>query len=420
MRAIPSSQLQFNLKLSLRLRRLHPFDGNFHFSTKPLDNLLVVSLEQAIAAPYCSVRLRDAGARVIKIEKSEGDSMRHLDRDVRGLSANFVWVNRGKESVVLDIKKAADIALIRRMLARADVWIQNMGPGVAEKCGLGSQALRKEFPRLITCDISGYGTSSDYQQRKAYDLLVQAEAGIASLTGSPDEIGCRVGVSVCDIACGMNAYSAILEAIISRGRTNRGLGISISLFDSIAEWMNVPFLQHYYSAKTPSKGGMHHPTIRPYGLYHTQTRGVADKPVLIAIQNEGEFTRFCRIVLEREELLSLESFNSTPLRLKNCVDLDAIINSVFSAIDREELVRRLVKAQLGYGDFHNLAQFSQHKNLKLMTIQSTDSETIKVIPPPSLPHSHYFSSLESTVGPLLKLPQLGEHTSMIRDEFNCE
>ncbi len=250
--------------------------------TLPLSGLLVVSLEQAVAAPMCTCRLADAGARVIKIERPEGDFARGYDNLVHGESAYFVWLNRGKESVVLDLARVDDRALLEAMLAKADVFVQNLKPGAVGRLGFGFERLRRDYPRLIACSVSGYGETGPYAQRKAYDLLIQAEAGLASVTGGP-EAPARVGVSVVDVAAGMNAYEAILEALIARGRTGEGATLSVSMFDAIADWMTVPLLQHE-GGKTPARVGLAHPTIAPYGVF--KTRDGAD--ILISIQSDRE------------------------------------------------------------------------------------------------------------------------------------
>ncbi len=258
---------------------------------EPLDNILVVALEQAVAAPYCTAKFADAGARVIKIERPEGDFARRYDKYVKGLATYFVWLNRGKESIVLDIKAADDAALLHRILAKADVFIQNLAPGAAARAGFGAESLRAHYPRLVTCDISGYGEDGPYRDMKAYDLLVQAESGLASVTGGPEGPG-RVGVSVCDIATGLAAYSAILEALYERERTGRGSGVALSLFDVMADWMSVPLLQYLHSGTAPARVGMNHPSIAPYGAYPTQ-----GEPIVISIQNEREWRAFCEGVL---------------------------------------------------------------------------------------------------------------------------
>jgi itaconate CoA-transferase len=248
--------------------------------TKPLQGLLVVSLEQAVAAPYCSARLADAGARVIKIERADGDFARAYDSAVQGLSSYFVWLNRGKESLVADIKQTEDAALLHRVVAKADVYIQNLAPGAAARSGFGSHELRARHERLITVDISGYGETGEYATMKAYDLLVQAESGLTMVTGHPAGPG-RVGVSIADIGCGMNAYTGVLEALLERSRTGRGKGLQVSLFDAVADWMNVPLLYFEGTGKSPARMGLAHPSICPYGAFATKDGAL----VLISIQS---------------------------------------------------------------------------------------------------------------------------------------
>src|SRR5262249_23596590 len=257
----------------------------------PLSGLLVVSVEQAVAAPMCTCRLADAGARVIKIERPEGDFARGYDNLAHGESAHFVWLNRGKESVMLNLPKAGDKALLEAMLAKADVFVQNLKPGAVGKLGFALDRLRRDYPRLVICSISGYGESGPYARRKAYDLLIQAEAGLASITGGP-EAPARVGVSAVDIVAGMNAYEATLEALIARGRSGQGTGLSISMFDAIADWMTVPLLQHE-GGNTPRRIGLAHPSIAPYGVF--TTRDGAD--LLMSIQSDREWRVLAREVL---------------------------------------------------------------------------------------------------------------------------
>jgi itaconate CoA-transferase len=256
-----------------------------------LEGLLVVAVEQAVAAPLCTSRLADAGARVIKVERPEGDFARRYDRHVHGQSTYFVWLNRGKESIRLDLKQPGDLALLTAIIARADVLVQNLAPGAMDRMGLGSSVLRKRHPRLITCDVSGYGDDGPYRDMKAYDLLIQAETGLASVTGNPDAPA-RVGVSVCDIAAGLYAHSAILQALYARQMTGQGRGISVSLFSGMADWMNVPFLQRRYGSSMPPRPGLAHPSIAPYGTFACR-----DGDILLSIQNEREWMRLCTEVL---------------------------------------------------------------------------------------------------------------------------
>ena len=268
-------------------------------ASKPLKGVLVVALEQAVAAPLATCRLADAGARVIKLERHEGDFARAYDSVANGQSAYFAWANRGKESLVVDIKKSPDVSLIQRIVSQADVFIQNLGVGAAARVGLGSARLRAQHPRLITCDISGYGEDGPYAAMKAYDLLIQAETGLVSVSGPPGEYG-RVGVSVCDVATGVSAALAINEAIIGRGSTGQGIAIRLSLFDVMAEWMSVPLLQYEYSGVGPDRVGLAHPSITPYGGFVTKDGAT----LVISVQNEREWHDLVTKVLDKPELAS--------------------------------------------------------------------------------------------------------------------
>ncbi len=290
----------------------------------PLSGLLVVSIEQAVAAPQCTCRLADAGARVIKVERPEGDFAREYDHVVHGESANFVWLNRGKQSVVLDLGKAEDKALLEAMLKKADVFVQNLKPGALAKLGFPMSRLRKQYPRLICCSISGYGESGPYAQRKAYDLLIQAESGVSSVTGGP-EGPARVGVSIVDVAAGLNAYEAILEALIARSTTNEGAEISVSMFDAMAEWMTVPLL--HGEGGTPFKRiGLAHAAIAPYGVF--KSRDGAD--ILIAIQNDREWRVLAEKVLGEPALGKDVKFATNPKRVENRTETDAKVAASFA------------------------------------------------------------------------------------------
>jgi crotonobetainyl-CoA:carnitine CoA-transferase CaiB-like acyl-CoA transferase len=373
---------------------------------KDLDGLLVVTLEQAVAAPYASCKLADAGARVIKLERAEGDFARRYDRTVKGLSAYFVWLNRGKESVRFDLKDAGDLAMLRRMLGRADVFIQNLAPGATERAGIGSAALRDANPRLITCDISGYGQAGPYRDMKAYDLLVQAESGLASVTGTPDEPG-RVGVSVCDIACGMYAHQAILQALYARergGAEGKGRGIQVSLYHALADWMNVPYLQHAYGGRTPPRPGLHHPSIAPYGLYLCGD----GQGVLISIQNEREWQRLCAEVLERPELAEDPRFATNPARVDNRPALDAAIAAVFGRLPRDATIARLEAAKIAYGRLSDMDDLAAHPQNNWIRVATSAGEVQLLAPPPVVPGT------EERYGPV---PDVGEHDERVRAEF---
>lgn len=370
---------------------------------KTLDGLLVVALEQAVAAPYCSSRLADAGARVIKIERREGDFARGYDKAARGQSSYFVWLNRGKESLVLDIKNAADAALLHRILARADIFIQNLMPGAAARAGFGSDELRARHRRLITVDISGYGDTGPFAAMKSYDLLVQAETGLCMVTGRAEGPG-RVGVSVCDIAAGMYAYQAVLEALIRRGKTGEGGGIKVSLFDGMAEWMTVPLLHQDYGAGAPARVGLNHPSIAPYGAY-----AAADGTlVLISIQNEREWERLCADVLRQPDMAAEAPFRSNVARVQNRPALDARIAAVFGVLSLDELTARLEAAQIAFGRVNTVAQFSAHPQLRRVAVATPTGEVALPAPP---------AQIAGEPPSLGRVPAVGEHSAAIRREF---
>ena len=378
-------------------------EANMSDPTKPLSGLLVVALEQAVAAPYCSSRLADAGARVIKIERPEGDFARGYDKAVNGLSSYFVWLNRGKESLVADIKSAGDLALLRRLLAKADVFIQNLAPGAAARAGLGSRELRENHPRLITVDISGYGLGNAYTDMKAYDLLVQAESGLASITGHPAGPG-RVGVSACDIACGMAAHAAILEALFARERSGVGTAIETSLFAGMADWMNVPLLYYEGTGHAPQRLGLAHPSVAPYGVFV-----LADgSSILISIQNEREWANFCRVVLEQADLPSRPGYATNSARVANRAAMDALIADVFATLSRDEIAQRLGAAGTAYGFINEVADLAAHPALRRVTV-GTPNGPASIVAPPTTRNRQ-----EAAFGPV---PDIGEHSAAIRAEF---
>ncbi|MGE5442044.1 MAG: CaiB/BaiF CoA transferase family protein [Bacteroidota bacterium] len=368
-----------------------------------LDGILVVALEHAVAAPFCSSRLADAGARVIKIERPEGDFARAYDHVVHGESAYFVWLNRGKESIVLDIKDPGDAALLQRMTARADVFIQNLAAGAAGRAGFGSVALRRSYPRLITCEISGYGDEGPYRDMKAYDLLIQCEAGLASITGVPERPG-RVGVSVADIACGMYAHAGILQALYHRERTGEGSALAISLFDSIADWMTVPLLHHDYGGKAPERVGLRHPSIAPYGAFAT-----ADgKQVVISIQNEREWRDLCVEVLERADMAEDARFDGNTRRVANRPALDGEIAAIFGRVPHDELVSKLRRARIAFASVNTVAELSAHQQLRRVVADSP-SGPVDLVAPPVRRRGEGVR-----VGPV---PAVGQHSRSLREEF---
>jgi itaconate CoA-transferase len=371
--------------------------------TQPLQGLLVVALEQAVAAPYCSCKLADAGARVIKIERAEGDFARGYDKAAKGQSSYFVWLNRGKESLVLDIKTPADAALLQRMAAKADIFIQNLMPGAASRAGFGSDALRAKFPRLITCDISGFGEEGPYAQRKSYDLLVQAESGLCAVTGRPEGPG-RVGVSVCDIAAGMYAYQAILEALLKRGHTGAGSAIKVSLFDGMADWMTVPLMHQDYGEGAPTRVGLNHPSVSPYGAYAAKD----GTPVLISIQNEREWAVFCAAILGDATLAAHPEFNSNVLRVKNRPALNKHIEAAFAKLPVDALCEKLAAAQIAFGRVNGVDGLSRHPQLRRIEVE-TASGIVALPAPPA-----QFVGDAPRYG---AVPEIGAHSDKIRREF---
>ena len=369
-----------------------------------LNDILVVSLEQAVAAPFCSNRLAHAGARVIKIERGEGDFARGYDSVVHGESAYFIWLNQGKESLVLDIKVAGDAELLHRILARADVFIQNLAPGAAARAGFGSDDLLKLHPRLICCDISGYGDEGEYSAMKAYDLLVQCESGMASITGTPEAPG-RIGVSACDINCGQQAYAAILEALIEREHSKTGCIIKVSLFDGMAEWLAVPLLYYDYAGQIQPRVGINHATISPYGAY--RCRDGLD--IVLAIQNEREWRNFCAQVLGDENLAEDSRLKSNQVRVVNRDYVDQLIGEVFSQLDQTAAVERLREAGIAYGKLNDIAGLSAHPQLRRVKIDtpSGDAQVVAVAAIRS----------NETEKPR-NVPAVGEHSDAIRNEFS--
>ena len=383
-------------------------------ATRPLDGVLVIALEQAVAGPYCSSRLADAGARVIKVERREGDFARGYDKVVNGESSYFVWINRGKESVALDVKSDTDRALLERMLAKADVFIQNLAPGAAERLGLGSVALRERHPRLVTCDISGYGeveringgTGDDgrsYTGMKAYDLLVQAESGLISVSGAAGEWG-RIGVSLCDINAGLNALIGIQQALMQRARTGRGSAVKVSLFDSAAELMAVPYLHARYGGKAPQRVGLKHPTITPYGAF-TCADG---RDVVISIQNEREWADFCREVLRDPSLIADPRSADNAARCDNRGWVDGRVAEVFGGLTSAQAIDRLTTAGTAYGSVNSVHDLIEHPQLRTQRMPVGNRSV-------DLPASPWRVEWErETFAPA---PRLDEHGAAIRAEF---
>ena len=370
---------------------------------KDLDGIQVVTLEQAVAAPYASGKLAQAGARVIKIEREDGDFARRYDSDVNGLSAYFVWLNHGKESICLNIKDVDDLLILKKIISKSDIFIQNLMPGAINRLGISSKSLRDKYPSLITCDISGYGQNGPYSKMKAYDLLIQAESGLANINGSSQEPG-RVGVSVCDIAAGMTAFQAILQALIGRNKTGLGRGIEVSLFHSLADWMNVPYLQTVYGKRKVKRAGLHHATIAPYGVYKCKQ----DELILISIQNEREWSSLCSLVLKKTDLIEKDSFSNNSNRVINRNRLDQIINDVFGSMSRKDIIKRLRSADIAYGQLNTVEDLAKHPQSNFVSVKTSEGE-ISLLSPGAV-----INGEEVTFG---KVPFLGEHTNKIKNEY---
>lgn len=365
----------------------------------PLEGLLVVAIEQAVAAPVCTVRLADAGARVIKIERAEGETARHYDNAVFGTSAYFAWLNRGKESAVLDLKDTTDRALVERMVAKADVFVQNLAPGAAARLGLGSSDLVKRYPHLIAVDIVGYAQDSAYRDMRAYDMLIQAESGICAVTGTEHE-PVKVGVSMADVGAGTAAHAAVLEALIERGRSGKGKAIEIAMFDAMADLMSVPLLHHDYAGRETPRVGLAHAAISPYGRV-----ACADGEVVVVVQNPGEWRRFCEGVLRRPELVEDDRFADNPSRVRNREALSAIMTGLFAPLPRKELIGRLATNKLAWSNVSTVADLSAHPALRRISVE-TPGGTMNGVGSPL--------RRDIKGGPV---PALGAHTNAIREEF---
>lgn len=366
---------------------------------KPLDGVLVVSLEQAVAAPMASCRLADAGARVIKVERPEGDFARGYDRAAGGVASYFAWLNRGKESIALDLKEPGDMAVMRRMLARADVFIQNLAQGAAARLGLGAAALRAGEPRLICCDISGYGAEGPYATAKAYDLLVQAESGLISVSGAPGGYG-RIGVSVADIATGINAALAISQALLRQARTGAGAHLELSLFACLADWMTVPLLNHEAGA-TPGQAGLAHPSISPYGAFATADGGL----ILISVQSDREW-RALAAAMGRPELGTDPAHATNTARVANRPATDAAVAAWFAALSRTGAEAALGEARIAFGMLNDLAGLAAHPQLRRIRQAHELGETDLPAPPVRADWEE--------IGPV---PALDQHGKALRAEF---
>jgi len=373
-----------------------------------LDGVTVLALEHAIAAPFCTRQLADLGARVIKIERpGVGDFGRHYDDRVRGLSSHFVWCNRSKQSLTLDIKHPEAAGILAKLVGTADVLVQNLAPGAAARLGLSYESLREKHPALIVCDISGYGADGPYRDRKAYDLLIQAESGLISITGTPEHPA-KVGCSIADISAGMYACSNILAALILRGKTGRGCRIDISLLETLVEWMTYPLYYTFDGAPPPPRTGAAHATIAPYGPF---TAGDG-KTIMLGLQNEREWAVFCEKVLERPDLTADQRFSSNLRRIAAYEELDAIITDVFSKLAAEQVVERLDAAQIAnarMNEMHDVWAHPQLKARKRWVEIDTPAGRIPALLPPGIPEG-YTARMDG-------VPALGEHTDAILAEL---
>jgi len=368
---------------------------------KPLKDLLVIAVEQAVAAPFCTMRLREAGARVIKIEREGGDFARNYDAAAGGDSSYFFWLNQGKESLTLDFKQLEDAQLLHWLMSKADIIVQNLAPGALSRAGFDLTELRQRHPSLITCDISGYGNAEGVEDMKAYDFLVQAESGMVSISGGENELG-RIGVSACDIGAGMTAHAGILEALLERQLTGKGKAVDVSLFGVASEWMTVPLLHHDYAGAAPKRAGLKHPSIAPYGGYETQ----GGETVIIAIQNEREWQRFCVQVLDQPEQSDSEQFGNNNQRVANRPALDSLIHSVTKCMTKAQLIVKLKQAGIAYGSVNTVNDFSKHPALQRRVGITSKGTTIQF---PDRPMGNY----ENTE----PVPKIGEHNTKIWNEY---
>ena len=375
---------------------------------RPLEGVTVVALEQVIAGPFATRQLAELGARVIKIERpGTGDAARAYDQTVKGLSSHFVWTNRSKESLALDVKHPAAKGVLEKLLEKADVFLQNLAPGAVERLGLGAAELRAKHPRLIWCGISGYGPAGPYAEKKAYDLLVQCEAGVLSVTGTP-EGPAKAGIPVADIAAGMYACSSILAALLRRGRTGEGATLDITMFEALGEWMGFPAYFTAYGGSAPPRSGAYHATIVPYGPFKAGDGGT----VFLSVQNEREFARFCNGVLGNAALAKDARFSSSPARQKNREAMHAEIDRVFSQLKTGEVIARLEAADIANARLNDMEEFWRHPQLEARgrwaKVGSPAGEIAALKPPFNL------SGFEPRMDPV---PALGEHSRAILTEL---
>lgn len=379
--------------------------------TLPLEGITVVSLEQAIAAPFYTRQLADLGARVIKVERpAVGDFARHYDKRVKGQSSHFIWTNRSKESLALDLKQPRDLGIVKALLGRADVLVQNLAPGASARMGLSYEALKEKHPSLIVCDISGYGSDGPYRNKKAYDLLVQSEAGVLSITGTKDHPA-KVGLSIADISAGMYAFTNIMAAIMTRGKTGKGTKIDISMLESMAEWMSFPLYYTYQGQPPPPRVGASHAVIYPYGPFATGDGG----SVMLGLQNEREWAKLCSDVLANPDLASDPRFSANPLRVQNQDELRTIIYEVFSTLTAPELLERLDRAGIANAKLREMADVWDHPQL-LARGRWTEVDTPEGRVPALIPPG--FDTPEEAR--MEAVPALGEHNERILAELGLK
>jgi formyl-CoA transferase len=330
----------------------------------PLEGITVIAVEQAVAAPFCSSRLADAGAHVIKVERPEGDFARAYDAAARGQSSYFVWLNRGKDSVVIDLATKEGRASLEKLIAGADVLLQNLKPGSMDKLGFALTRLRKDYPKLTCCTITGYGDDGPYAHRKAYDMLIQAESGLASITGGPEGPS-RVGMSVVDVATGATAHAAILEALFARTRSGEGADIRISMFDVMADWLAVPLL-NAEAGNPPQRMALAHPSIAPYGAFRSKD----GKDILISIQSEREWKKLCADVLGQPALPNDPRFSNMVERVRNRALTDKIVGDLFASLSRDELLKRLSEADIAFAEVNTMADLARHPHLRRIEVET--------------------------------------------------
>jgi len=377
----------------------------------PLEGITVVALEQAVAAPFATRQLADLGARVIKIERpGVGDFARGYDTTVNGMASHFVWLNRSKESLTLNLKEDGAKDILNRLLDRADVFVHNLAPGATERLGFGAERLREEHPRLIICGVSGYGSTGPYRDKKAYDLLVQCEAGLVSITGT-QETASKVGISAADIAAGMYAYTGILTALFQRERNGEGAAFEVSLLEALGEWMGFPAYFTGYGGKQPPRTGASHAAIAPYGPFEAGD----GKVVFLGLQNEREWVVFCEAVLQRSELAADPRFDSNSGRVENAEALDEAIEGAFGGLSSEEVISRLDGARIANARMRTVQEFLDHPQLKARDrwreVNSPTGPIRTLLPPVTM------QGVESVMKPI---PEVGEHTGPILEELGLD